>query len=168
MERMAALCNAAMEAGEGYGVADVGLYAPDALRMEKGYKAWGLELTTEITPIEGGLERFVDLDSPFIGRDAVRERARKGVDSRLVYLAGDAVDADAQGSEPVYADDRMVGLTTSGAYGHAVGQSIAFTFVEADCAEPGSELEIAMLGERHAARVLAEPLYDARNQRLRG
>ena len=167
MERMAALYDAAMEAGEGYGVADVGLYALDALRMEKGYKAWGLELTTEITPIEGGLERFVDFDSPFIGRNAVRERARRGVESRLVYLAVDAVDADTHGSEPVYADGRMVGLTTSGAYGYAVGQSIAFAFVEPDCAEPGSELEIAMLGDRHTARVLAEPLYDARNQRLR-
>lgn len=61
----------------------------------------------------------------------------------------------------------MVGLTTSGACGHAVGQSTAFAFVEADCAEPGSELKIAVPGDRHAARVLAEPLYDAPNQRLR-
>ena len=61
----------------------------------------------------------------------------------------------------------MVGLTTSGAFGYAVDQSIAFAFVEPDCAEPGSELEIAMLGERRVARVLAEPLYDARNRRLR-
>ena len=139
------LYDAAMEAGEGNGVADVGLYALDALHMEKGYKGWGLEFTTEITPIEGGLEHFVDFDSPFIGRDAVRERVRKGVESRLVYLAVDAVDADAQGIELVYADGRMVGLTTSGANGYAVDQSIAF--VEPDC---------------------AEPLYDARNQRLRG
>ena len=102
-----------------------------------------------------------------IGRDAVRERARKGVESRLVYLAVEAVDADAHGSEPVYADGRMVGLTTSGAYGYAVGQSIAFAYVEPDCAEPGSALEIAILGERRAARVLAEPLFDARNRRLR-
>ena len=59
------------------------------------------------------------------------------------------------------------GFTTSGAYGYAVGRSIAFAFVEPDCAEPGSELEIAILGDRRSARVLAEPLYDAQDRRLR-
>ena len=167
MDRMAALYDAVMEAGEDCGVADVGLYAFDALRMEKGYKAWGLELTTELTPVEGGLDRFVDFDSSFIGRDAVRERARAGVESRLVYLSVDAVDADAHGNEPVYADGRVVGLTTSGAWGYAVGQSIAFAFVEPDLAAPGTELEIAILDRRRGARVLAEPLYDPGNERLK-
>ena len=78
MSRMAELYDAVMEAGRDYGAADVGLYAMNALRMEKGYRAWGLELTTELTPVEAGLERFVDLDSPFIGRDAVARRAREG------------------------------------------------------------------------------------------
>ena len=127
----------------------------------------GLELTTELTPVEGGLDRFVDFDSPFIGRDAVRERARAGVGSRLVYLSVDAVDADAHGNEPVYADGRVIGLTTSGAWGYAVGQSIAFAFVEPDLAAPGTELEIAILGRRRAATVLAEPLYDPGNERLK-
>ena len=147
-----------MQADVGYGVADVGLYALDALRMEKGYKAWGLELTTEITSIECGLERFVDFDSPFIGRDAVRERARKGVASRLVYLAVDAVDADADGSEPVYADGRMVGLTTSGVYGYAVDQCIAF--VEPDCAAHGRHTSPTCNGAPHAAllRNVGQPL----------
>ena len=167
MERMAALYDAVMEAGEDLGVADVGLYAFDALRMEKGYKAWGLELTTELTPVEGGLDRFVDFDSPFIGRDAVAARARENVESRLVYLSVDALDADAHGNEPVYADGRVVGLTTSGAWGYAVGRSIAFAFVEPDLAAPGTELEIAILGRRRGARVLAEPLYDPGNERLK-
>ena len=167
IKRMAALYDAVMGAGGDLGVADVGLYAFDALRMEKGYKAWGLELTTELTPVEGGLDRFVDFDSPFIGRDAVAARAREGVESRLVYLAVDAQDADAHGNEPVYADGRMVGLTTSGAWGYAVGRSIAFAFVEPDLAAPGTELEIAILGRRRGARVLAEPLYDPGNERLK-
>ena len=167
IDRMAELYDAVMAAGGEFGAADFGLYALDALRMEKAYKAWGLELTTELTPVEGGLERFVDFDSPFIGRDAVAARARGGVDARLVYLEVDAADADAHGNEPVYADGRIVGLTTSGAWGYAVGRSIAFAFVEPDLAAPGTELEIAILDRRCRARVRDEPLHDPGNERLR-
>ena len=167
MDRMAELYDAVMAAGGEWGVGDFGLYALEALRMEKAYKAWGLELTTELTPIEGGLDRFVDMDSPFIGRDAVAARARDGVDTRLVYLEVDAEDADAHGNEPVHAGGRVVGLTTSGAYGHTVGRSIAFAFVEPDFAAPGTELEISILDRRCRARVVAEPLHDPANERLR-
>ena len=165
--RMEALYDAVMDTGEEYGIADFGLYAVNSLRMEKAYKAWGEELTTEITPIEAGLERFVKLDRPFIGKDAVARRAGKDNDTRLVYLAVDAEDADAHGNEPVYAGGRIVGLTTSGAYGHAVRQSIAFAYIEPDQAVSGAELEIEILGHRRAARVLGEALYDPQNLRLR-
>ncbi len=167
MDRMDALYDAVMEAGEAWGVRDCGLYAMNALRMEKGYKAWGLELTTELTPLEGGLDRFVDMASPFVGKDAVAARAAEGARPRLVYLSVDADDADAHGNEPVYADGRLVGLTTSGAYGYAAGQSLAFAFVEPDLAAPDTELEVAILGRRRGARVLAEPVYDPRNDRLK-
>lgn len=167
MSHMSQLYDALMKAGEEFGIADFGLYAMDALRMEKGYKAWGLELTTELTPIEGGLERFVDFDSPFTGKEKVQERAERGVDTYLVYLSVEADDADAHGNEPVYASGRIIGLTTSGAYGYTVGRSIAFAFVEPEFAEPGTQLEIEMLGQRCPAEVLEEPLYDPRNLRLR-
>ncbi len=167
MDRMEALYDAIMEAGEAYGARDFGLYAMNSLRMEKAYRAWGLELTTELTPIEGGLDRFVDMDSPFIGREAVSDRARKGVHPRLVYVSVDAEDADAHGNEPVYGDGRLVGLTTSGAWGYAVGRSLAFAFVEPDLAAPGTELEVAILGRRRGATVLAEPVYDPGNERLK-
>ena len=167
MDRMESLYDAVMAVGEEFGIANFGLYAMNSMRMEKGYKAWGLELTTELTPIEGGLDRFVDMDSPFIGREAVADRAREGVDTRLVYLSVDAEDADAHGNEPVYAGERVVGLTTSGAYGYAVERSIAFAFVEPDFAAPGTELDVAILGRRCAAKVLDQPLYDPANRRLR-
>ena len=167
MSHMNQLYDALMEAGEEFGVRDFGLYAMDALRMEKGYKAWGLELTTELTPIEGGLERFVDFDSPFIGKEKVEERVKSGVDTYLVYLSVEAIDAEAHGNEPVYASGRIIGLTTSGAYGYTVGRSIAFAFVEPEFAEPGTQLEIEIVGQRCPAEVLEEPLYDPRNVRLR-
>ena len=167
MSNMNTIYDALMSSGEAFGVADFGLYAMDALRMEKAYRAWGLELTTELTLIEAGMDRFVDFDSPFIGKEAVSERSRNNTESQLVYLSVDAVDADAHGNEPVYAGDRLIGLTTSGGYGHAVGQSIAFAFVEPEFATPNTDLEISILGHRCAAQVVADPLYDPRNERLR-
>lgn len=168
MSNMDALYGSLMSVGENYGVVDFGLYAMDVLRMEKAYRAWGLELTTELTLIEAGMDRFVDFDSPFIGKDAVVERTRNGnSESRLVYLTVDAVDADAHGNEPVYVDGRLVGLTTSGAYGHTVERSIAFAFVEPKFAVPDTKLEISILGRRCTAQVVSDPLYDPRNERLR-
>lgn len=167
ISNMNKIYDALMSSGEAYGIADFGLYAMDALRMEKAYRAWGLELTTELTLIEAGMDRFVDFDSPFIGKDAVIERTKNNTESRLVYLSVDADDADAHGNEPVYAGDRRVGLTTSGGYGYAVGSSIAFAFVEPEFATPDTELEISILGRRCTAQVVADPLYDPRNERLR-
>ncbi len=167
ISNMNKIYDALMSSGEAYGIADFGLYAMDALRMEKAYRAWGLELTTELTLIEAGMERFVDFDSPFIGKDAVIERTKNNTESRLVYLSVDAVDADAHGNEPVYIGDRLVGLTTSGGYGYSVGGSIAFAFVEPEFSAPDTELEISILGRRRAAQVVADPLYDPRNERLR-
>lgn len=164
---MGRIYEALMSAGEEFGVANFGLYAMDALRLEKAYRAWGLELTTELTPIEAGMERFVDLGSPFLGKDVVIERTQNNKEDRLVYLKVDAVDADAHGNEPIYANGRQVGLTTSGGYGHSVGQSIAFGFVEPKYAEPNTELEVSILSRRCTAQVVADPLYDPQNERLR-
>ena len=168
MAHMEALYDALMDAGGEYGIADFGSYAANSLRMEKAYRAWGQELDTEISPIEAGLERFVKLDKPFIGKDAIAQRTRQNIDTRLVYLTVNAEDADAHGNEPVFANGRFVGLTTGGAYGHVVRQSIAFAYVEPDKAVSGTELEVEILGRRCAAKVLDEALYDPQNLRLRG
>ena len=167
MNQMEKLYDALMDAGKEYGIANFGLYAVNAMRMEKGYKAWGSELTTEITPIEAGLERFVRVDKDFIGRDVVIARQNNGVDLKLVYVTVDTDDADPLGNEPGYDGERMIGITTSGAYGHTVKQTVAFTYVESKYAEPGSQFDISILGDRRKATVLAEPAYDPANERLR-
>ncbi|MFQ6023896.1 MAG: FAD-dependent oxidoreductase, partial [Acidiferrobacterales bacterium] len=153
MNQMEKLYDALMEAGKEYGIANFGLYAVNAMRMEKGYKAWGSELTTEITPIEAGLERFVRVDKDFIGRDVVLARQNNGVDLKLVYVTVDTDDADPLGNEPVYDGERIIGITTSGAYGHTVKQTVAFAYVESNYAEPGSQFDIGILGDRRRATV---------------
>jgi len=167
IERMVTLYDALMEAGTEYGIANFGTYAVNAMRMEKGYRAWGSELTTEITPIEAGLHRFVKLDKKFIGCSVVQSRKDNGVDLQLVYVTVDTDNADPLGNEPVYDGERIIGISTSGAYGYTVQRTIAFAYVESKYAAIGTEFDVAVLGDRRSAVVIDEPIYDPENERLR-
>jgi dimethylglycine dehydrogenase len=180
IDRMPELYDALVEAGEPHSMVHFGSYAMNVMRIEKAYKAWGGELTTEITPIEACLDRFVDLDTPgrdFLGRDATLARRDAagpdltGLEMVLVYCAVDASDSDCRGNEPTYdpADDgsTAMGITTGGAWGHTVGKSLAFAYVDPTFRAPGSTFEIALFGERHTATVLAEAAHDPSNERLR-
>jgi dimethylglycine dehydrogenase len=157
-------------AGEPLGVADFGLYAMDSLRLEKCYRSWKADLTTEYTPAMASLDRFVKIDKPggFIGQQALRREALAGPAERFVPLLVDATDADAAAVSIVYQGDKVVGLVTSGGYGYRLRQSIALAYVRTDLSVPGTELEVEILGERRRAVVAREPLYDPENARLRG
>jgi dimethylglycine dehydrogenase len=136
--------------------------------MEKAYRGWGSELTNEIDMFEGSMERFIRLDKgEFIGRQASLSHKQRGERIKLVYLTVEAADSDVLGNEPIYLGERLVGLTTSGAYGHAVKKSLAFGYVEPELGGSGEELEILMLGERRKARIIPEPAYDPANERLK-
>ena len=174
IDRMAELYNALVAAGEPHGMVHYGSYAMNVMRIEKAYKAMGSELTTEITPVEAELGRFVDMTRPFLGRDAVQERLEVGrdkLDWLLVFCEvgdGDGVaDNDCRGNEPVYADGEIIGLTTSGTYGHSVGASLAFAYVAPSHAHPGATFEIQLQGERRPATVLAQAAHDPENERIR-
>ncbi len=168
IERMPDLYSAVWEAGEKLGLVDFGSYAMNVMRIEKAYKAWGGELTTEITPIEARIERFVDFTKDFKGKAATVARREAELDMVCVYAELDADGADCRGNEPVYdTAARMIGITTGGAYGHSVGKSLFFAYVDPAHEAPGSRLEVAVLGERRPAVVLAEPAWDPKSERLR-
>ncbi|MGH7265605.1 MAG: GcvT family protein, partial [Candidatus Rokuibacteriota bacterium] len=168
VEAMAALYDAVTRAGAAHGLAHVGTYAVNALRLEKAYRAWGSELTPEVTPLEAGLDRFVAFDKgPFIGREALLRQRRDGPRWRLAYLSVDAGEADPVGNEPVFDGDRLVGITTGGAYAPTVDRTLAFAYVEPPLAAPGARLNVSILGERRRAVVLREAAYDPDNRRLR-
>jgi dimethylglycine dehydrogenase len=154
-------------AGEALGIGDFGLYAMNSLRLEKAYAGLGAELTNEITPVEAGMMRFVKLDRAFRGRDAVADLQERGAATHMVCLEIAADDADAAGGEPVFGDGRAIGVTTSGGYGHWTGKSLAFAYVDPGFERPGTRLEVELLGVRCAATVLAAPVYDPENLRLR-
>jgi dimethylglycine dehydrogenase len=141
----------------------------DSLRLEKCYRGWKGDLTTEYTPFMSSLDRFVKLDKPggFLGVEALRREAAAGPRERFVPLLVDATDADAAAVSIVFKGDEQVGLVTSGGYGYRLKQSIALAYVRTDMAVPGTELTVEILGERRRAVVAVEPLYDPQNLRLK-
>jgi len=169
MQRMPELYAAICKAGAEYGIADFGVYAVNSLRMEKCYRGMGGDLTNEISPIEAGLERFVDMKKGnFVGRSALERIKKQGVALKLVYLEVDALDADCMGGEPIHADGRVIGVTTSGGFGHRVQKSLAFAYVEPAFTPIGTQIEVDVLENRRKATVIeTEPAYDPANERLR-
>jgi len=175
MASMLTVYQAIWEAGESSGIANFGSYALNCLRMEKAYKGWGVELTTEITMIEAGLERFIDFDKPFKGHDALLKVQKQGPSTSLVYCAIDDVAGDSDGfgiadplgNEICSIDGREIGVTTSGAVAPQTGQTLLFAYVEPKYSKPGSQFSVSVLGQSRTATVLDEPVWDAANQRLR-
>ena len=162
------LFDALVEAGDEFGLGMCGMRAMDSLRIEKSYRMWGQDLTTEYSALEAGLDRFVHLDKvDFVGRDALIAQKKRGVPQRFVTLEVEADDADPLGNEPLYRDGAMIGRATAGAYGHTVGKSLALAYVRPGAAEPGTALEIEILGERRPAIVIAPSPHDPENADLK-
>jgi dimethylglycine dehydrogenase len=156
------------EAGKDIGLRLIGGRAIRSLRLEKGYGVWSYEFRQDITPGASGLDRFVALDKgDFVGRDAARLERETGASKLLVLLEVDADDADATRDDGVWIGDRLVGLVTSGAYGHHVGRSLALAYVDRDILGTGAELTVFVVGEPRTARILPEPPYDPNGARLR-
>ena len=163
-----ALYDALMHDGRALKPINVGFYALNSLRMEKAYKAWGVELTTENTPWELGLDRFVSIKNrAFIGRDALCHQHKTGIDKRFVYVEIDSNHTDVIGAEPVYAGSERVGVMVSGAYGHRVGKNLGFAQLFDQRPPLDQPLSTNMLGENHAIRIIEEPAFDPSNSRLR-
>ncbi len=158
-----------MQAGAEFDIRPYGIRAMDSLRIEKSYKYWRVDLSTEYSALEAGLGRFVQLNKgEFVGRDALVRQQQKGLPRNFVTLSCEAKDADPLGNEPIWQGKRMVGRATSGAYGYTVGKSLAVGYVEPDVAAPGTKLEIEILSERFPATVIPESPWDPENARLRG
>ena len=162
-----ALWDALTVAGRPHGLLAAGYKAIDSLRLEKGYRVWGSDITPEDTPYEAGLGFAVKLDKgDFVGRDALL--AAQEPERRLACLTLAEPRAVALGSEPVRIDGELVGRVTSGGYGYTVERSIAYAYVPAAHAEPGRPVEVEIFGEWVAGEVAPEPLFDPAGERLRG
>ncbi len=161
-----ALWNAVWEAGRAHGLVAGGYKAIDSLRLEKGYRVWGADVTPEETPFEAGLGFAVKLDKDeFVGREALADAGEPT--RRLCCLTLDDPRAVALGSEPVRVGDALVGRVTSGGYGYTVGKSIAYAYLPSESAAVGTEIAIEIFGAWVPGAVAAEPLFDPLGARVR-
>jgi len=162
-----ALWDTLWEAGRGQGLVAGGYKAIDSLRLEKGYRVWGADITPDDTPYEAGLSFAVKLDKEdFIGREALLEAQEP--ERRLACLVLSDPRSVALGSEPVRVDGELVGRVTSGGYGYTVERSIAYAYVPAGYAQPEQPVQVEIFGEWVGGEVAPEPLFDPAGERLRG
>ena len=154
-----------VRAGEKHGLKLVGARAQNWLRQEKSYRAFGTELGRDATPLEAGLDRFVDLSKDFQGKDAMQA---KGIRSLCCTLLIDGpTDADPWGKEGIFVDGQKVGRLTSGGYSVVFGKQIGMGYLRPDLAVPGTRVKVRMLGELWDAEVTVDSPHDPENLRLR-
>ncbi|HEX2045593.1 MAG TPA: FAD-dependent oxidoreductase [Gaiellaceae bacterium] len=155
-------------AGRGHGLVAAGYKAIDSLRLEKGYRVWGADITPDDNPWEAGLGFAVKLDKgDFVGRDALVAARERPPERQLACLVLEDPRSVALGSEPVRIDGETVGRVTSGGYGYTVERSVAYAYVPAETAEPGTAVEVEIFGRRVGGAIAAEPLWDPQGERIR-
>jgi 4-methylaminobutanoate oxidase (formaldehyde-forming) len=157
------------EAGEVHGVVAGGYRAIDSLRLEKGYRVWGADITPDETPYEGGVGFCVKLDKEggFIGRDALVEAKEAGPRTKLCCLTLCDPRSVALGNEPVRIGGEIIGRVTTGGYGYTVERSIAYAYLPPEAAEPGTAVEVEIFGRWVEGEVAKEPLFDPKGEQVR-
>jgi 4-methylaminobutanoate oxidase (formaldehyde-forming) len=171
MEQLEMVYTTLVAAGIGFDLANAGHYAINSLRLEKGCRAWGAELSPDDTPLEAGLGFAIDWKKPFLGRDALLKQKSDGVKRKLGIFVLRDPEPMLWGSELIYRDGQPVGYTTSGSYGHTVGGAIAMGYV--NCADGATaeilkagRYEINVNGERQPATLHLRAPYDPERKRV--
>ena len=156
------------EAGQAFGLMAAGYKAIDSMRLEKGYRVWGVDITPDDNPYEAGLGIFVKLDkSDFIGREALLRVKQEGIKRKLCALTLPGEAGVIYGNEPVHADGRVVGRVRSGGFGYSLGMNIAYAYLPIEHVRPGTQVTVEMFGAQVPALVQKEPLFDPKNERVK-
>jgi 4-methylaminobutanoate oxidase (formaldehyde-forming) len=171
-ERAGSVWDALMDAGRGWGLQPAGYKALDSLRLEKGYRYWSVDITPSENPYEAGLGFCVRLNKgAFVGREALQRIKAEGIQRRLCTLTLTDDAYVLYGGEAVYAggpaDSRIVGRLRSAGYGYTVRKNIGYAYLPVELAEIGTPLVVEVFGERVAAQVAPDILYDPRGDRIR-
>ena len=165
IEMQAYLWDQLIDAGAKHGMKLVGARAQNWLRQEKSYRAFGTELGRDATPLEAGLDRFVDLDKDFHGKARMIET---GLRSKCVTILIDGPeDADPWGREALYVGDIRTGRLTSGGFSVAFGKQIGMGYVKPEHAEPGTKLKVKMFDRLWDGEVTEDTPYDPTNKVIR-
>jgi glycine cleavage system T protein len=163
------LWRALWEAGQPHGIVAGGYRAIDSMRLEKGYRVWGADITPDETPYEGGVGFCVKLDKEggFVGRDALAAAKEAGPRTRLCCLTLEDPRSIALGNEPVRVGGEVRGRVTTGGYGYTVERSIAYAYLPPEAAEPGTAVDVEIFGRWVGGEVAREPLFDPAGERVR-
>ena len=155
-------------AGQDLGLRPFGMRAMMSLRLDKFFGSWGREFSPDYMPGETGIARFIRWDKEFIGKAPALAERQAGPARKLCAFVVEAVDADVVAYEPIWVGGEVKGFCTSGGYAHGSGLAVALGFLPAEMAVDGLAVEIEILGERRAARLVTAPLWDADGARMRG
>ena len=156
-----------MDKGQSVGLVQVGSRALLSLRLEKGYGSWGREYSPEYNPYHSKLDRFVKPEKgTFIGRDALLQAANETPKWLLSCFTIEVDDEDAVGGEPIICDGEVVGIVTSGAFGHTTGKSIALGYIPPSKLQ-SEDISIEIIGTPKRAKLVTESLVDPAGTRMR-
>ena len=156
-------------AGRDHGLLACGRAAYDGLRMEKGYRAWGSDMTVEDDPYQAGIGFTVKLakDADFVGREALVARKAAGRSRGLAWVALDEPGDVVLGKEPVFAGGSVVGHVRSAAYGYSVGHDLTSVMLPIELTLPGTALTVEWFGRHLPATVVKDPVWDPAGDRIR-
>ncbi len=163
------LWDAVVDAGLAHGLVCGGYRAIDSLRLEKAYRVWSSDITPDRDPLSAGLGFAVRIDKPggFLGRDALVRIAASSPREQLCCLVLDDSRVVALGNEAVRVGDAPVGRVTSGGIGYSVELSIAYAWIPAEHAGPGTRVDVEVFGELIGASVVEAPIVDPEGMRVR-
>lgn len=156
-----------IDAGAKFSMKVCGYRAIESLRLEKGYRAWGSEISTETNPCEAGLEFAISFKKEsFMGRDAVL-KARESYKRKLVPILFDDIRQVPLGNEPIRIGERIVGRVKSGGQGYSLNKAIAYAYLPLEHTASGTSVDVEFFGEWKSGEVATEPLFDPTNSRIR-
>src|SRR5487761_2181624 len=165
-ESAAGVWDSLIEAGEKFGMKVCGYRAIESLRLEKGYRAWGVEISTETNPMEAGLEFAIAFKKEsFIGKDALL-KGKENTRRKLVAILFDDIRQVPLGNEPIRVGEEIIGRVKSGGQGYSINKAIAYAYLPIEHSESGTDLDIEFFGEWRCGVVATEPLFDPTSSRI--
>ena len=175
MDKLLDVWTAITEAGEEHNLGLFGMLALDSMRLEKGYRSWKSDLTSDYTMLESGLGRWVNFNKDeFVGKAALQAEMQRGASKRFVTMTvEDPSDGEPFGDavylSPIQSGGKDIGLVVSAGYGHRVGKSIAYGVIEESAISSGlTDLSISVLGRDRAATIVeGDAVYDQAHEKVR-
>jgi 4-methylaminobutanoate oxidase (formaldehyde-forming) len=157
------------QAGQPEGMVAAGYKAIDTLRLEKGYRYWSGEISSDYTPFEAGLGFAVKLDkAEFIGKEALIEQKKVGLKRKLCCLTLSDNRTIALGKEPIRSKEgKTIGWVASGGFGYSVEKSIIYAYLPVEYLNTSTEFEVEFFGEQVGAVVAQSPLWDPKGERIK-